>query len=92
VRILKLALPLLVLGGCTNGMGYSYEVTDSDGGHLGKCHVDAFNAFCQVQQPAGTAVVTGTPIVPGIGALTSGIGSMMLGEGTIAGSAAVLVK
>jgi len=85
-------LPLgFLLSVCLAVTGCTYDVA-WEGDVLAVCRVDAFNAFCQVKQPIGTSVVTGSPVVSSIGTVLGGVGSLMIGQGALVSGAAVLVK
>jgi hypothetical protein len=71
----------LALAGCAE----SYDVPAPNGEHLATCYEAALQAFCQVAQPPGTAVVTGTPKASGTAQILMGLGVATMGAGFAAG-------
>ena len=80
-KLLIAAAAALALAGCAE----SYEVAAPDGARLATCYEGALQAFCQVAQPPGTAVVAGTPKASGAAQVLMGLGVAAMGAGLAAG-------
>ena len=79
-------LILLTVAGCEHAIGVNPPELSAS------CYDGAFTSFCVVRMPVGATVVTGSGVVPTIGQLATGLGNLMIGEGTILNGAAVIEK
>jgi hypothetical protein len=81
-RVLLSAALAWALAGCTH-----------EGGITGStCYDGLFTSYCIVPVPAGSAIAPGTGIAPAAAQGLTGIGMMLIGEGTVVNGVAAITR